>query len=96
MVVVAHHCIGTDINREHLGEEQNLLFNQAAAMFEALAGVGVFATQKGPSDAVVDSVVDSVVVGIAFQADLVFAAMVMSKVNHYRQSTDSVLFKLFV
>jgi len=37
-------------NKSWNNEEQNALFDPAAAMFEALAGVAVFAAQKGPSD----------------------------------------------
>jgi len=51
VIVIAHHCIGTDIDREYLGQEQNALFELAMAMFDALAGVVVLAAQKVPPDA---------------------------------------------
>ena len=50
VVVITHHRIGTDIDREHLGQEQNASFEPAAAMFEALARITVFAAQKGSAD----------------------------------------------
>ncbi len=67
--MITHHRIGTDINREHLGQEQYALFEPAAAMFEALARIAVFAAQKGPPD----TAGDAVVIGRTFQADLVLA-----------------------
>ena len=52
VIVIAHHCIGTDIDREYLGQEQNALFELAMAMFDTLAGVVVLAAQKVPPDTV--------------------------------------------
>ena len=48
--MITHHRIGTDINREHLGQEQNASFEPTALMFEALARVVVFAAQKRSAD----------------------------------------------
>ena len=50
VVVITHHRIGTDIDREHPGQEQNASFELTASMFEALARVVVFAAQKGSAD----------------------------------------------
>ena len=48
--MITHHRIGTDIDREHLGQGKNALFEPAVAMFEALARIAVFAAQKGSAD----------------------------------------------
>ena len=67
--MIAHHRIGTDIDREYLGQEQNALFELAMAMFDALAGVVVLAAQKVPPE----TALYAVVIGSTFQADLVLA-----------------------
>jgi hypothetical protein len=68
--MIAHHCIGTDIDGENLGEKKNSLFDPRPAVFEALPGIGVLATQKGSADTARDAMIKR----RAFQADLVLAS----------------------
>lgn len=48
--MVGHHGIGTDVDREGIGQLSQALSNPALAVFVVLAGKGVFATEEGAAD----------------------------------------------
>ena len=65
MVVVGHHRVGADVHGEDVGQCFHLVLNPLSSMFEALAGVVVFAAQEGAADAAGNAVV----VGGGFERD---------------------------
>jgi hypothetical protein len=51
MIVVAHHCIGGDINGVDAGQNQHAVFDPLPPMFETTATVKILAAQKGAAHA---------------------------------------------
>ncbi len=79
--MIAHDRVGTEFHTEERGEQSNPVFNPAAPVFEALAGVVVDTAEEGAAHAAGCDVV----VGGLGQADQVFAGA-----RHGEDSTGAV------